>query len=388
MATTTQSTVVAVFRSSSDAQSAAEELKANGFAADDLYISSYTTAGTSGGASQSETQALYPEGSHHQEGGIKGWFKSLFGEDDASNEDRSYYERAVNSGNVLLSVEVNDSNVDTASDILEKYNPVDVNREGSDAGSSDAGARSAAAVPPTPASSGAGSRRKTSKDASADLPKSIPVVQEDIQVGKRSVARGGVRVYSRVVERPVEETVRLQEEHVRVERQPVNRPVQAGDFEAGSEQVIEVQEFAEQPVVSKQARVVEEVRVSKDASERTETIRDSVRHTEVNVENLNEGAAGSGASTGSYDDDFQRDFQTRYGSTGGSYQDYSPAYQYGYASASDPRYQGRSWDQVESDLRSDYGSRYPNSTWERMKDAVRYGWDKVTGRAKSAGASR
>jgi hypothetical protein len=168
----------------------------------------------------------------------------------------------------------------------------------------------------------------------------------------------------------------------------VNRPVESGDLQAGREEVIEVQEFAEEPVVSKQARVVEEVRISKDASERTETVRDKVRRTEVNVENLNEANAGATTSSGSFDDDFRSDFQSRYGSSGGNYEDYGPAYEYGYESASDPRYQGRSWEQVESDLRTDYGRRYPNSAWERMKDAIRYGWDKVTGRAKSASSSR
>jgi hypothetical protein len=191
-----------------------------------------------------------------------------------------------------------------------------------------------------------------------------------------------------VVEQPVEETVRLQEERVRVERQPVNRAASGAELQAGREEVIEVQEFAEEPVVSKEARVVEEVRISKDATERTETVRDTVRRTEVNVENLNEGTGGrSGSLSSNYDDDFRRDYESRYASTGGNYDDYAPAYQYGYQAASDPRYQGRSWDQVESDLRSDYGRRYPNSAWERFKDSIRYGWDKVTGKAKSASGS-
>jgi uncharacterized protein (TIGR02271 family) len=210
-------------------------------------------------------------------------------------------------------------------------------------------------------------------------------VEEDLRVGKRAVMRGGVRVYSRVVETPREETVNLREERVRVERQPVNRPAQAGDLRAGMEEVIEVQEYAEEPVVQKQARVVEEVRVSKDVAERSETVRDTVRRQEVQVEDLGQGRRAASA-TSDYRDDFRRDFQTRYATSGGRYEDYEPAYQYGYTAASDPRYQGRNWDDVESDLRSDYGRRYPNSTWEKMKDSIRYGWDKVTGRTRSATA--
>jgi uncharacterized protein (TIGR02271 family) len=366
MATRTQSNVVAVFRSSSDAQAAADELKANGFPAENIYIGSYSDAGATGStpASGSETRSQHTT---HHEGGITGWFKSLFGEDEEQETDRRTYENAVRTGSVLLSVQADDENLDDAVNILEKHNAVDVNRD--------------TAAAETTRSTTA---RKGANKASPDLPRSVPVVQEDLQVGKRVVARGAVRIYSRVVEQPVEETVVLREERVRVDRQPVNRAADASDLQSGRDEVIEVQEFTEEPVVSKQARVVEEVRVSKDATERRETVRDTVRRTEVNVENANQEATASG----NYDDDFRRDFQTRYASTGGNYEDYAPAYQYGYQAASDPRYQGRSWDEVESDLRSDYGRRYPNSTWERIKDSIRYGWDKVTGRAKSASSSR
>jgi hypothetical protein len=125
--------------------------------------------------------------------------------------------------------------------------------------------------------------------------------------------------------------------------------------------------------------------VGKETTQRTENVRDTVRHTEVNVEQLpsNQGAAGT---TAGYDDtDFRNDFQTRYGSSGAAYDDYAPSYRYGYEMANDPRYRGRSFDEVESDLRSDYSNRYPNSTWEKIKDSVRYGWDKVTGKTRAAG---
>lgn len=366
MATRTQSNIVAVFRSSSDAQAAADELKANGFPDDDIYLSSYSDAGTAGSTSATGAEVRPQHVSQH-EGGVKGWFKSLFGEDEERESDRRTYENAVTSGGVLLSLAVDDDNLDQAVSILEKHNPVDVDGEA-----------------PAASTSGSGAKRTTPARASSDLPQSIPVVQEDLRVGKRTVARGGVRIYSRLVEQPVEETITLHEERVRVERQPVNRAAQTADLEAGRDQVIEVQEFAEEAVVSKEARVVEEVRVSKEATERRETVRDTVRRTEVSVQKENDPSSG----TASYDEDFRRDYQSRYASAGGNYDDYAPAYQYGYQAASDPRYQGRSWDQAESDLRADYGRANPNSTWERMKDSIRYGWDKVTGRTKSASASQ
>jgi uncharacterized protein (TIGR02271 family) len=114
----------------------------------------------------------------------------------------------------------------------------------------------------------------------------IPIVEEQLQVGKREVEQGGARVRTHIEERPVEETLNLREEHVTVERRPVIRPVSEGDIAAFEEGTIEVTERAEQPVVSKQARVIEEVNIGKEVSERQETVRDTVRRTEVDVDEL------------------------------------------------------------------------------------------------------
>jgi uncharacterized protein (TIGR02271 family) len=122
----------------------------------------------------------------------------------------------------------------------------------------------------------------------------LPVVNEELAVGKREVSRGGVRVYTRVIEKPVEETVQLREERARVERRPVDRPVSAGD-DVFKDKTIEVREMAEEPVVQKRGRVTEEVRVGKEVTQRQETIRDTVRTTEVRVEQ--QGSAGTGAAT-------------------------------------------------------------------------------------------
>jgi len=378
MATRTQSTVVAVFSNVSSAQAAAEELKKNGFSQDQIFI---TSAGNTGGGTTAGTATGgAADRSGTEEGGISGWFKRVFGaEDDA---DQAYYQSAHSSGNVLLSVEATDQNLDKVADILNRYSPTDVHREGAGTTGQAATGRPMTGQPTT----GKATANTGTQDA-------IPVIEEELQVGKRSVQRGGVRVYSRVVETPVEETLRLQEEHVRVSRQPVDRPATAADLQVGPDQVIEMKEYAEEAVVSKQARVVEEVRIGKESTERAETIRDTVRRTEVEVENLTgaanatgsatAGTAKGGSATG-FEDDFRKDFQSRYGASGGSYDTYGPAYNYGYTMANDPRYKGKSFSDVESTLRSDYGSRYPNSTWEKMKDSIKYGWDKVTGKASSA----
>jgi len=208
------------------------------------------------------------------------------------------------------------------------------------------------------------------KQTGATANDTLEVIQEELVVGKRAVSRGGMRIYSRLVETPVEKQVNLREETVRVDRHKVDRPLSADEMNAmGQDRTFEVNTMGEEAVVSKTARVVEEVTLGKKASDRTETVRDTVRHTEVEVEKLDR-------DTDTY---FQKDYQTRYGKSGQDYSAYAPAYQYGYAMASDPQYKGKSYKDVETSLRSSYQSKYPSSTWEQMKDAVQTGWNKVTG---------
>jgi len=207
----------------------------------------------------------------------------------------------------------------------------------------------------------------------------IPVVQEQLKVGKREVQRGGVRVFSRVVETPVNESIGLREEHVNVQRRPVDQPISSADSTAFKEQSIEMRETAEEAVVEKSARVVEEVMINKEVTQREQQINDTVRHTEVEVEQL---GAGSARSSMMSDDDYYRNhFTSNYGTTGASYDDYAPAYSYGSEMARNQKYSGRKWDDVESDLSSDWATRAGNkagSTWEKMKAAVRHGWDRMT----------
>lgn len=121
----------------------------------------------------------------------------------------------------------------------------------------------------------------------------LPIVEEQLRVGKRAVETGKVRVRTEVEERPVEEHVTLREEQVHVERHAVNRPVDANAAEAFKEGTFEVTTRAEVPVVAKEARVVEEVVIDKEIAERTETVRDTVKRTDVEVDEINVRDAGS-----------------------------------------------------------------------------------------------
>ncbi|OAV42795.1 YsnF/AvaK domain-containing protein [Lewinella sp. 4G2] len=110
----------------------------------------------------------------------------------------------------------------------------------------------------------------------------IKVIQENIAVGKREVQTGATTVRSRIIEKPVVEELRLRAENVYVTRTPVNRVATAADF-ADATGTITMTETAEEAVVAKEARVVEEIAVGKEVTTRTETINETIRETEVDV---------------------------------------------------------------------------------------------------------
>jgi uncharacterized protein (TIGR02271 family) len=274
-------TLVATYRSVSEAQNVQRELLGQGYSASDVRIVSNSNdqdaAASSGYASTSSSHETGIMGS------VKHFFSSLTGADE---NDQDYYGQGVTSGGVLLSVTVPDDRVDSTRALLEQYGAAEFQH--ATTGTARALGASAGAAGTTGAgvgTTGAGVGT-TGAGVGTTGEVAIPVVEEELQVGKREVSRGGVRVYSHVTERPVEENVRLREEHVHVQRTPVNRAASEADFQAFKEGTVELTETAEEAVVSKQARVVEEVVVGKDVTERTETVRDSVRRTDVEVEEV------------------------------------------------------------------------------------------------------
>ena len=119
------------------------------------------------------------------------------------------------------------------------------------------------------------------------LSASVPVVEEQLVVGKAKLATGGVRVTSSVEELPVEETVTLRDERVSAKQRPADRELTAEEAEAAfEEKTVEVIGTTEEARVSKQARVVGEVALNKTVEEREETVRDTVRKTDVEVEEV------------------------------------------------------------------------------------------------------
>jgi uncharacterized protein (TIGR02271 family) len=123
----------------------------------------------------------------------------------------------------------------------------------------------------------------------------LPLVEEELRVGTREVVRGGARVRSRVEEVPVSQEVELMEEFVRVESRPVSRLATEEELERGGllrGRVFEISQVREEAVLSKDVFVREEVVVSKTIEHRVEQIHETLRRTEVEVEELGSDPAG------------------------------------------------------------------------------------------------
>jgi uncharacterized protein (TIGR02271 family) len=195
---------------------------------------------------------------------------------------------------------------------MERYDPIDVDeratswrQEGWTSGSSyasDTGTSTTSTAGYTGTSGTAGYADTTRSSVSADTTaatgttgtdETIQLAEEELRVGKRETAGGRVRVRTYVTERPVEAQVDLQSERVTIERRPVDRDVAPREA-AFQERSLEATERSEEAVVAKTARVKEEIALHKDVENRTETIRDTVRSTDVEVE---DDRAGRGLST-------------------------------------------------------------------------------------------
>ncbi len=376
-------TVIAVFDRYADAQNAVNALyQQGGFTQADVKLSPAEET------TQARQQALRtPAATTEPTGwGIGDFFRSLFGSDQ-HNDDAGLYAEAVRRGSYLLSVEAaNAGQAGRAAEILKRFHAVDLEQRSSIWRSSGwTGYQSDAPLYTDEqiqqehglySQTTVASTSVSQTDTSATSGQTIPVIEEQLNVGKRVVQTGGVRIYSHVTETPVQESVQLREEHVKVERTAVNQPASAADIDAFKEGTVEVRETAEEAVVAKSARVVEEVHVGKEITEHTETVSDTVRRTDVEIESLVTQTTGGALS----DDEYRKHWKTAYGSSGGQYEDYASAYRYGANLASQQKYRGYRWEELEPKLKTEWESTHAGSPWEQTQQAVRYGWEKMTGR--------
>lgn len=273
------SVLVGMFDTQNAANDARSKLLSVGFTAANISMT--------GGDSASPTLSSAGSGSTtpHAQGSIASFFSSLFDSDESPNRSAytDTYGEAFKRGSFGVSVTAaNDTEMEKAEKILNAAGAVDID-ERSQQWRTEGSTGTAGAMAGAGTTLEAGTTRK------------LQEVEEELKVGKRSVVRGGVRIFSRVMEVPVSESVRLREEHANVQRRTVDRPATEADFAAFKEGSIEVRETAEEAVVSKSARVVGEVEIGKTSSEREEVIQDTVRKTKVEVEQIDGGKTAGGS---------------------------------------------------------------------------------------------
>lgn len=255
--TTGQTSVSALFDNQDDAQRAVDRLLEAGV---DMSRIRMDAGGT-------DTTTARPEQS-------KGFWDSL-GDLFMPEEDRYSYAEGLSRGGQLLTVSgLSSAEYDAVLDILDDEGTVNLDeREASWRNEGWGGYE---------ASPYATERSAVTGHSATPSGESIPVVEESLRVGKRDISHGRVRVRAYTVETPVSETVELRDERVELVRTPVDRPAKVD--EDYRERSFEAEEHREEAVVSKEARVVEEIGLRKTSDTRQETVSDTVRHTEVEVD--------------------------------------------------------------------------------------------------------
>jgi len=257
-------TIVAVFETGAQADKAVRALEAAGVRTS--AIERHSKEGESGSRTESAS-----EGSAPQSTGFFFWDMMLGAQ--ASHQERSTYEKRVGRGETVVAVTVSAQDAETVMAVLEDASPLELDErtEEEDSDKED--------VAPQRAPRAAA--RETEKGEQV-----IALSEEELQVGKRQVNRGTTRIRRYVVKAPVEQDVTLRDERVVVERRRPATDEATGD--AFTEKTIEVTETAEVPVTEKVARLKEEVVVRKEGTERTETVKDTVRRDRVAVEEAEE----------------------------------------------------------------------------------------------------
>ena len=270
-----EETIVAVYDTAAHAQSAVSDLRAANVP--ESAINVHAGNGSMSGASTTATTQPVRE---------QGFWSSLFGGEP--DHDTAVYDRSVQGGSTVVTVKVPDEHVTRVMQILETHNPIDIDERANSYGLTQTTTTRQPIATAAPVM-GAAARTAATNDGTMQLS------EESLAVGKRVVNRGSTRIRRFVVETPVEEQVSLHSEKVTMERRPVTdgRPV----TDSFSDKTIEMTESSEEAVVSKTARVVEEVGLRKDASDRVETVRDTVRKEEVEIEQI-PGTASTTTTTG------------------------------------------------------------------------------------------
>ena len=360
-----QHVIAAVFANQANVNQARNDLINSGFSPDDMHLSQNNDL------NNDDYNDEHVSKDESITSGIKSFFSNMFGDDN--KDDADVYSSAVMNGNFVLTLNLqNEEDVDKATEVIDRSDPIDIDEQTSETYANNNDSKKSIFGDSAVASSKLDQSKNVNKTQlqNDNNETAIPIIKEELKVGKRMVQRGGVRVFQKLVETPVSQNVNLREEHVTIERHPVNQTADIADLNAFKEGTLEFRETAEEAVVEKTAKVVEEVTINKKTTAHDKVISDTLRSTSVEVEEFDD-------TSDPKDADYRTHFNSNYANAG-SYDDYAPSYRYGSTMSNDARYKNAKWDDIESDAKSDWESKNVGSSWEKMKGAVRQGWEKMT----------
>jgi uncharacterized protein (TIGR02271 family) len=291
-------------------------------------------------------------------------------------EHAETYAEGIRRGGTLVIIRTEERHGSLAAGILNRHNPVDIERkaeewrQGEDWKEYDPDARPAEAVEDFEEERVYNAQEEAVPVTGSDRDAPIPVVEEEMKIQHRQVDKGGVNVSSHISEEPLEKEVDLRREHYYQERRPADRDATEQDLTAFEEGVMEFNEIIEEPVIEKKARVTEEVRVIKKIDHERQTLRETLRTQQVEVEHF------AGDERRSDDPDYQQHFDVTYRDRGQnrSFDYYLPAYHFGRDLANDRRYASHDWAHLEQIARREWVTRSERASWDEIKGAVRYAW--------------
>ena len=316
--------------------------------------------------------------------------------------DLDIYLTGVHEGGTIITANVGDSAVERAASILGSFHMVNIaDRAGTLAKKATplatVGAAAASAVGTAASAAQTATARAVGTAGSvasvAVAPKQIPVppktppkevaltdaarndnvlevIEEDLVVGKEKVERGRMRIYNVVTEREVAQSVTLKDETVRVQRRPISRAVEIDHdlFKPRSFEMVEMDEIAQ---VKKTARVVEEVTLGKEVTDKIQTIKETLRRQDAQVEEI-----PAVRPFDTYDSHFRSFYAKQLANSGVSYESLTPAFRFGHGLATREPFRSSPWSAVEADARGIWEEKNPG-TWDQNKAVVRYAWEAV-----------
>lgn len=285
-------------------------------------------------------------------GGIVGALVDL----GVPEEEAGYFSEGIRRGGTLVTVRTTEDRASQAADIMNRHNPVDVNQRSAYWRDNDWTGYDRSASP------------YTHEEIQRDRENYRTWSQSRSGMGMGTMGAGmqdtGMTHHDR--DTADRDTLEMAEEELRV-----------GKRQEMGDQIREEKRVVEEPVVEKRARITEEIELNKDVGTEQHTVRDTLRHTEVDIHHMDQDYQRDMDQYNEFEPMFRQHYQNNLSNTDYSYDNYHTAYTYGYDLANSSRYQGFDWNRLEPEARRNWESQNMDSPWEDFKDAIRAGWESV-----------